>query len=196
MATSLESGSAASAQGAQYTRSHALDEGRLRFAPRPAIQRSEQELQLTDLRSIQRPAIAARAAIAVVLCALLGACGSDSAGHKPAMTAYETAQHDRCVALLRPMLHGQPVRSTAVEHGAQGLDYVWVNAEVHDDEDDLDRRVAKGAHYGGHCQFEAGGQGVHLHVYALDADDSSTAGPPDYRFVADARDVVVSAGRH
>ena len=151
---------------------------------------------MADLRSIQRPAIAARAAIAAVLCALLGACGSDSTGRKPAMTAYETAQHDRCVALLRPMLHGQPVRSTAVERGAHGLDYVWVNAEVHDDDDDLDRRIAKGASYGGHCQFEAGGQGVHLHVYALDADDNATAAPADYRFVTGAREVVVSAGQH
>ncbi|WP_377157740.1 hypothetical protein ACFJIX_03325 [Roseateles sp. UC29_93] len=150
---------------------------------------------MTDLRSIQRPATAVRAAIAAVLCALLGACVSDSTGRKPEMTAYETTQHDRCVALLRPMLHGQPVRSTAVERGPQGLDYVWVNAEVHDDEDDLDRRLAKGTSFGGHCQFEAGGQGVHLHVYALD-DDAAPMPAGDYRFVAGPRDVVVSAGRH
>ena len=151
---------------------------------------------MTDLRTIQRPATAVRAAIAVaVLCSLLSACGSDSTGRKPDMTAFETTQHDRCVALLRPMLHGQPVRSTAVEHGAQGLDYVWVNAEVHDDDDDLDRRVAKGTSFGGHCQFEAGGQAVHLHVYAL--DDATTPMPaPEYRFVAGPRDRVVSAGVH
>lgn len=151
---------------------------------------------MTDLRSIQRPATAVRAAIAVaVLCALLGACRSESAGRKPEMTAFETAQHDRCVALLRPMLQGQPVRSTAVEHGAQGLDYVWVNAEVHDDDDDLDRRLAKGTSVGGHCQFEAGGEGVHLHVYALD-DEAAPAPAPGYRFVAGPREVIVSAGAH
>ena len=151
---------------------------------------------MTDHRSIQRPATAVRAVVAVaVLCALLSACGSGSTSRKPEMTAFETAQHDRCVALLRPMLHGQPVRSTAVEHGTQGLDYVWVNAEVHDDDDDLDRRLAKGTSFGGHCQFEAGSQGVHLHVYALD-DEAASMPAPDYRFVAGPRDVLVSAGAH
>jgi len=151
---------------------------------------------VTDLRSIQRPATAARAVVAVaVLCALLSACGSDSTGRKPEMTAHETAQHDRCVALLRPMLHGQPVRSTAVEHGAQGLDYVWVNAEVHDDDDDLDRRLAKGTKLGGHCQFEAGGEAVHLHVYALD-DEAEQAPPPQYRYVAGPRGAMMAAGAH
>ncbi|ANH69117.1 hypothetical protein ABE85_18870 [Mitsuaria sp. 7] len=135
-----------------------------------------------------------RAVVAVAtLCVLMSACGPDSAGRKPGMTAFERTQHDRCVALLRPMLHGQPVRSTAVEHGAQGLDYVWVNAEVHDDDDDLDRRVAKGASVGGHCQFEAGGQAVHLHVYALD-DATTPASTPEYRFVAAPRDTVMTAG--
>lgn len=148
---------------------------------------------MTDLRSIQRPATAVRAVVAVaILCALLSACGSDATGRKPEMSAYENTQHDRCVALLRPMLHGQPVRSTAVEHGAQGLDYVWVNADVHDDDDDLDRRLAKGTSFGGHCQFEAGGEGVHLHVYALD-DEASPLPAPGYRFVAGPRDVLVSA---
>lgn len=151
---------------------------------------------MTDLRSIQRPATAVRAVVAVaVLCAWLSACGSGSTSRKPAMTAHQTAQHDRCVALLRPMLHGQPVRSTAVEHGAQGLDYVWVNAEVHDDDDDLDRRLAKGTSFGGHCQFEAGGEAVHLHVYALD-DEASSMPASEYRFVAGPRDVLVSAGAH
>ena len=52
-----------------------------------------------------------------VLGALLSACGADRVPGKPAMSAHEATQHDRCIALLRPMLHGQPVRSTSIERG-------------------------------------------------------------------------------
>ena len=62
-------------------------------------------------------------------------------------------------------------------------------------DDDLDRRLAKGTSFGGHCQFEAGGEAVHLHVYALD-DEASSMPASEYRFVAGPRDVLVSAGAH
>ncbi|MDH0864464.1 hypothetical protein [Mitsuaria sp. GD03876] len=149
---------------------------------------------MTDLASIQRPATAVRAAVvAVCLPFALAACVSETPRRKPEMSAHETAQHDRCVALLRPMLQGQPVRSTTIERGAHGLDYVWVNTDVHDDEDDLERRVAKGTSHGGHCQFDADGQAVHLQAYALDGDAAHPAPQGDYRFVAGARERVASA---
>lgn len=149
---------------------------------------------MTDLSSIQRPATAVRAAIAVaVLGALLSACGADRVPGKPAMSAHEATQHDRCIALLRPMLHGQPVRSTSIERGPNGLDYVWINAEAHDDADDVERRVAKGARFAGHCQFDASGESVHLHAYALEAGDAPATPAVDYRFVAGSRERVASA---
>ncbi len=140
---------------------------------------------MSDPSTIQRPATAVRAAVAAaVLGALFSACTWDAASRKPAMNAHETTQHDRCVALLRPMLHGQPVRSTAIERGPHGLDYVWVNTDVHDDEEDLDRRVTQGLRYGGHCQFDADGRSVHLHAYALDSDGATPVPPAGYRFVS------------
>lgn len=149
---------------------------------------------MSDLPTIQRPATAVGAVVAAaVLTALLSACGSDASGRKPAMSSYETAQHDRCVALLRPMLNGEPVRSTSIERGSDGLDYVWVNAHVHDDEDDLERRMAKGSTIGGHCQFDAGGEEVHLHTYALSGETAGDAPVSNYRFVALSRDVVATA---
>lgn len=148
---------------------------------------------MIPMTSIQRPATAARAATAVALLSLaLGACTSDTSARKPEMNAAETAQHDRCVALLRPMLKGQPVRSTSIERGAHGLDYVWINTDVHDDEDDLDRRLAHGTSHGGHCQFDADGQAIHLQTYALDTD-AAPVPQGDYRFVAGSRDTVASA---
>lgn len=153
---------------------------------------------MTDIRSIQRPATAVSAPVATVLLALsflglLSACVADAAGRQAPLTSHEIAQHDRCVALLRPMLHGQPVRSTSFERGPLGLDYVWINAEIHDDADDIERRVAKGARVGGHCQFDEGGASVHLHTYALDVSDEQDAPAGDYRFVAAQGERVASS---
>lgn len=152
---------------------------------------------MTDIRSFQRPATAVSATVAVLLslplAVMLSACEADAAGRQEPLSAQEIAQHDRCVALLRPMLHGQPVRSTSFERGPHGLDYVWINAEVHDDEDDIERRVAKGARVGGHCQFDDGGASVHLHTYALDVPDDEGTPAGDYRFVAAKGELIASS---
>lgn len=97
----------------------------------------------------------------------LSACNRLPAYDGPELSAFERHQHERCVSLLRSTWQGAPVRSTSAERGQSGLDYVWVNVEVDDDQDDIDRRAAKGTEHAGHCQFEHGGDVVHVHSYAL-----------------------------
>ncbi|KAI1697954.1 hypothetical protein Ddc_19401 [Ditylenchus destructor] len=94
------------------------------------------------------------------------------------------AQMDRCVALMTPMLRGHAVRSTAAARGGEGLEYVWVNADMHDDAEDIERRNAAGATVGGHCQFDDGGEAVHVHAYQLDLEAGAASGYPAYRYVA------------
>lgn len=115
---------------------------------------------------------------ATVLAALtLGLTGCDRlpSYQGPELSAFERHQHARCVSLLRSTWQGAPVRSTSAERGVSGLDYVWVNVDVHDDQDDIDRRTAKGTAHAGHCQFDHGGQVVHVHSYALDGTTASNA---------------------
>lgn len=102
----------------------------------------------------------------------------------PTLSSEETAQMDRCVALMTPMLRGHAVRSTAAARGGEGLEYVWVNADMHDDAEDIERRNAAGATVGGHCQFDDGGDAVHVHAYQLDLEAGATSGYPAYRYVA------------
>ncbi len=115
---------------------------------------------------------------ATVLAALtLGLTGCDRlpSYQGPELSAFEQHQHARCVALLRSTWEGAPVRSTSAERGRSGLDYVWVNVDVHDDQDDIDHRTAKGTAHAGHCQFDHGGEVVHVHSYALNGTTASAA---------------------
>lgn len=126
--------------------------------------------------------------------ALLGACSSSTneayptpvAYHGPALSKPEKHDHDRCVAALRGLWGPGEVKTSTVERGRRGLDYVWVNVEVHDDDDDLDKRVAHGATQGGHCQFEHPGQAMHVHAYPL-------VGESGYQFFTAEADAVVAA---
>jgi hypothetical protein len=115
---------------------------------------------------------------ATVLAALtLGLTGCDRlpSYQGPELSAFEQLQHARCVSLLRSTWQGAPVRSTSAERGLSGLDYVWVNVDVHDDQDDIDRRTAKGTAHAGHCQFDHGGDVVHVHSYALSGATAAAA---------------------
>lgn len=105
----------------------------------------------------------------------LSACDRLPAYDGPELSAFERHQHERCVSLLRSTWQGAPVRSTSAERGQSGLDYVWVNVDVHDDQDDIDRRSAKGTAHAGHCQFERGGDVMHVHSYALGSAPGSSA---------------------
>lgn len=105
----------------------------------------------------------------------LSACDRLPAYDGPELSAFERQQHERCVSLLRSTWQGAPVRSTSAERGQSGLEYVWVNVDVDDDQDDIDRRAAKGTAHAGHCQFEHGGDVVHVHSYALGGPASPSA---------------------
>lgn len=139
---------------------------------------------------------AARLAAVVLspLFLLLSACSSSTnepfptpvAYHGPVLSKPEKHDHDRCVAALRGLWGPGEVKTSTVERGRRGLDYVWVNVEVHDDDDDLDKRIAHGATQGGHCQFEHPGQAMHVHAYPL-------VGEPSYHFFSADVDTVVAA---
>lgn len=105
----------------------------------------------------------------------LSACDRLPAYDGPELSAFERQQHERCVSLLRSSWQGAPVRSTSAERGLSGLEYVWVNVDVDDDQDDIDRRAAKGTAHAGHCQFEHGADVVHVHSYALSSTPGASA---------------------
>lgn len=113
-------------------------------------------------------------AFAVLAVSVVG-CARQPVYEGPELSAFEQQQHERCVSLLRTAWHGAPVRFTSAERGASGLDYVWVNVDVDDDHDDIERRSAKGTQHAGHCQFDQGSDVVHVHSYALDARQAASA---------------------
>jgi hypothetical protein len=126
----------------------------------------------------------------------LAACDRLPSYEGPELSAFEQQQHQRCVALLRSAWQGAPVRSTSAERGASGLDYVWVNVDVDDDHDDIQRRTAKGTQHAGHCQFDQGGDVVHVHSYALNGTQAlaNRQDESGYRyFTAGIKDAGVAA---
>ncbi|SEL90959.1 hypothetical protein SAMN05216359_12411 [Roseateles sp. YR242] len=154
---------------------------------------------------LSRLSISSSAASAVVLTMALGAlvvglagCARQPAYEGPELSALEQQQHQRCVALLKSVWQGAPVRFTSAERGASGLDYVWVNVDVDDDSDDIARRSAKGASHAGHCQFDQANDAVHVHSYALTAlqDTASVPAEAQYQyFTASAHETGVMASQ-
>lgn len=139
----------------------------------------------------RRTAALARQAVCGALIAAaalsLAACGPDKVYEGPLLTAWESQQRDRCLALIAPELRGDKVRHMSVERGAQGLDYVWVNAHVHDDQDDIDDRVSDGSSIAGHCQFDHEHHAVHVQTYTLVSGPQGAMQAPGsatYRYVA------------
>lgn len=126
--------------------------------------------------SVRRCALGLASSLALAALTLgLTACDRLPSYDGPELSAFERHQHARCVSLLRSSWQGAPVRSTSAERGPSGLDYVWVNVDVDDDQDDIDRRAAKGTARAGHCQFEHGGEVVHVHSYALGNSPASAS---------------------
>lgn len=141
---------------------------------------------MTTARSPFASPLARTAAVLMLAsAALLGGCARAPSYDGPKLTAWEAHQHARCVSLLQTLWGGERVRSTAAERGRGGLDYVWVNVDVDDDQDDIERRADHGTRHGGHCQFEHASDAVHVHSYALDGQapvTSQHAGQLGYRF--------------
>lgn len=138
---------------------------------------------------LSRLPIPSSVATALVLTMTLGAlavgvagCARQPAYEGPELSAFEQQQHQRCVSLLKSVWQGAPVRFTSAERGASGLDYVWVNVDVDDDRDDIERRSAKGASHAGHCQFDQASDVVHVHSYALNASPDTASSPTESQY--------------
>ncbi len=122
---------------------------------------------LASFLTWRRVRVAVLPMLAAIAVGGLTACSRAPSYDGPELSAWEAHQHERCVALVTQMWGDERVRHTSAERGARGLDYVWVNADVDDDRDDIDRRTARGTRHAGHCQFEGGSDAVHIHTYAL-----------------------------
>ncbi|UXH79404.1 hypothetical protein [Roseateles amylovorans] len=146
--------------------------------------------------SFQRCRVALLLTLASAAVGGLTACSRSPSYDGPELSSWESHQHQRCVALLTQMWGNERVRHTSAERGAGGLDYVWVNVDVDDDRDDIDRRTSRGSRHAGHCQFEAGSDAVHIHTYALTEGAVAGADGRDagYRFfTASANETVAVA---